>query len=410
MTQATTNATTNASGALHDRPTLSQAGQIGEALSELDTPCLILDLAAFERNLDRLMASVANTNIAVRPHAKSHKCPKIAKRQVSNGAVGICCQKVSEAQVFADEGILDILLSNEIVGPKKIAATLSLARQLQAAGGRLTVCVDHPQAAADLNHAAQAAGLQLRVLVELDVGQHRCGVADPRAAVALIEQVHRSTGLQFAGLQAYHGSAQHTRALTDRQQAIAQACHLIQRIQKDAAALGIDCSHVTGAGTGSYLLEARSGVYTEIQPGSYALMDVDYGRNDWGQSDMPVFENSLFIHTTVMSRPDGQRAVVDAGLKSMSVDSGLPTVYNRPDLVYQKASDEHGIVALAATPIGQTDAPDGLHDAKLPSLGQTLQLIPGHCDPTVNLYDVLHVVEQDRLVDLWPISARGRLF
>ena len=162
-----TQATTNASGALLDRLALSQAGQIGEALSELDTPCLILDLAAFERNLDRLMASVADTNIAVRPHAKSHKCPQIAKRQIAKGAVGICCQKISEAQAFADEGILDILLSNEIVGPKKIAATLSLARQLQAAGGRLTVCVDHPQAAADLNHAAQAAGLQLFFVANL---------------------------------------------------------------------------------------------------------------------------------------------------------------------------------------------------------------------------------------------------
>jgi D-serine deaminase-like pyridoxal phosphate-dependent protein len=395
----------------HDTPTVgSAAGQIGEALSELDTPCLILDLAAFERNLDRLMASLAGLNVAVRPHAKSHKCPEIAKRQIAKGAVGICCQKISEAQAFADEGVLDILLSNEIVGPKKIAATLSLTQQLQAVGGQLTVCVDHSQAAADLNHAAQAAGLTIPVLVELDVGQRRCGVADPRAAVALIEQVHRSSGLRFVGLQAYHGSAQHTRSQTDRMSAIDQACHLIRRIQKDASALGIDCSYVTGAGTGSYLIEARSGVYSEIQPGSYALMDVDYGRNDWGQSDMPVFENSLFIHTAVMSRPDAQRAVVDAGLKSMSVDSGLPTIFERTDLNYQKASDEHGVVVRSHTPSEQTDALGALRDAKLPSLGQTVQLIPGHCDPTVNLYDVLHVVDQGRLVDLWPISARGRLF
>jgi D-serine deaminase-like pyridoxal phosphate-dependent protein len=389
-------------------PNPQQAGAIGEPLSALDTPCLVLDLAAFERNLDRLMQSVADSKVAVRPHAKSHKCPEIAKRQIARGAVGICCQKISEAQAFADAGIHDILLSNELVGSKKIAAALSLARQLQSQSGQLAICVDHPQAAADLNHAAQAAGLRIPVLVELDVGQHRCGVADPRAAVALIEQVHRSSGLQFKGLQAYHGSAQHTRSQADRQQAIDQACHLITRVQKDAAALGIDCSYVTGAGTGSYLLEAGSGVYTEIQPGSYALMDVDYGRNDWGQSNMPVFESSLFIHTAVMSRPDN-RAVVDAGLKSMSVDSGLPTVFGHPEWLYQKASDEHGVVVLS----NHSDSPSD--QAKptarvLPALGQTLLLVPGHCDPTVNLYDVLHVVDQGVLADIWPISARGRLF
>jgi D-serine deaminase-like pyridoxal phosphate-dependent protein len=386
-----------------------QAGRIGEPLAALDTPCLVLDLAAFERNLDRLMQSVADSKVALRPHAKSHKCPEIAKRQIAKGAVGICCQKISEAQAFADAGIHDILLSNELVGSKKISAALSLARQLQSESGQLSICVDHPQAAADLNHAAQAAGLRMPVLVELDVGQHRCGVADPRAAVALIEQVHRSSSLQFKGLQAYHGSAQHTRNQADRQQAIDQACHLIRRIQKDAAVLGIDCSHVTGAGTGSYLLEAQSGVYTEIQPGSYALMDVDYGRNDWGQSDMPVFDNSLFIHTAVMSRPDANRAIVDAGLKSMSVDSGLPMVFGRSEWLYQKASDEHGVVVLS----NHSDNPSG--QAKptahaLPALGQTLLLVPGHCDPTVNLYDVLHVVDQGVLVDIWPVSARGLLF
>jgi len=387
-----------------------QAGGIGEPLSALDTPCLVLDLAAFERNLDRLMQSVADTKVAVRPHAKSHKCPEIAKQQIARGAVGICCQKISEAQAFADAGINDILLSNELVGSKKIAAALSLARQLQARSGQLTICVDHPQAAADLNHAAQAAGMRIPVLIELDVGQHRCGVADPRAAVALIDQVHRSSGLQFKGLQAYHGSAQHTRSQADRQAAIDQACHLITRVQKDAAALGIDCATVTGAGTGSYLLEARSGVYTEIQPGSYALMDVDYGRNDWGLSDMPVFENSLFIHTSVMSRPD-DRALVDAGLKSMSVDSGLPVVFGRPELVYQKASDEHGVI-VASTQTGQPGQPGQPNElvGRLPALGQTVLLVPGHCDPTVNLYDVLHVMDQGALVDVWPISARGLLF
>jgi D-serine deaminase-like pyridoxal phosphate-dependent protein len=233
-------------------------------------------------------------------------------------------------------------------------------------------------------------------------------VADPRAAVALIDQVHRSSGLQFKGLQAYHGSAQHTRSQADRQAAIDQACHLITRVQRDAAALGIDCATVTGAGTGSYLLEARSGVYTEIQPGSYALMDVDYGRNDWGQSDMPVFENSLFIHTSVMSRPD-DRAVVDAGLKSMSVDSGLPVVFGRPELVYQKASDEHGVVVLSNN-LDHRSGPAKSTAHALPALGQTLLLVPGHCDPTVNLYDVLHVMDQGVLIDVWPISARGLLF
>jgi D-serine deaminase-like pyridoxal phosphate-dependent protein len=367
--------------------TFRPAADIGMSLEEVDTPCLLLDLDAFERNLDRLDESLRGRSVCVRPHAKSHKCPEIALRQIARGAVGVCCQKVSEAEALVAGGVKDVLIANEVVGAPKLARLAALAK-----GAHMTVCVDDAGNVAALDAAARSAGVRLDVLVEINVGANRCGIAPGEPAAALARAIADSPNLLFAGLQAYQGSAQHIRKVEDRREAIRLAVERVKATQAALAKTGLACERVTGAGTGSYLFEAASEVYTELQVGSYIFMDADYARNEWTESGIPRFEHSLYVWTTVMSRPFPDMAVVDAGLKASSVDSGMPRVAEWPGVEYVRASDEHGVLKL-----------DGV-DLKL---GQKLKLIPGHCDPTVNLYDWFVCVRGGRVEALWPITGRG---
>ena len=353
--------------------------EIGQKLGEVDTPALILDLDAFERNLTTLQRSVGG-RVRVRTHAKTHKCPEIAKRQIAAGAVGVCCQKVSEAEAMVDGGIADVLVSNEVVGAHKLERLAALSRR-----AKLGVCVDNAA------NVAQLKG-DLDVYVEIDVGMQRCGVAPGEPAVALAGQIIKS-GLRFAGLQAYHGRAQHMRSMEERHAAIETAAQHVQHTKRLLAQAGIECPIVTGAGSGTYMLEVEAGAWNEIQPGSYAFMDADYAKNEWA-APLPRFEHALFVYATVMSRPRAGRAVVDAGLKASSVDSGLPSVWQRPTLAYVRASDEHGV----------------LEGDPLPALGEKLLLVPGHCDPTINLYDWYVGVRRGVVEALWPITARGAAY
>ncbi len=366
-----------------------KAAQPGDPVSAIDTPALVLDLDAFERNLQRMAKALAGSTVRLRPHAKSHKCPEIARRQVALGAVGVCCQKVSEAAVFVAAGIQDVLVTNEVMGDAKIRHLLELARQ-----ARIGVLVDHPQQIQALALAAQAQSVKLDVYVEVNVGANRCGVAPGDAAAPLARQIAASAPLRFAGLQCYHGSAQHLRSPQARADAVRSAVDAARRTVKAIEACGIAVERVTGAGTGTFMHERDSGVFNELQAGSYVFMDRDYGDNQRGEGEI-AFEHALFVRTTVMSRPGADRAVVDAGLKASSVDSGMPTVWQRPDLVYAKAADEHGTLAT-------------VNEAAL-ALGDRLLLVPGHCDPTVNLYDELVCIRGDRVEAIWPITARGAL-
>jgi len=364
--------------------------EIGMTLSEVDTPALILDLGAFERNLDRMDASLAGKKIKIRPHAKSHKCPEIAHAQMRRGAVGACCQKVSEAEAMVDGGVPDVLIANEVVGAAKLKRLIALAKR-----ARIAVCADDAGNVSALDEAARAAGVKLDVLVEVNVGANRCGVEPGAPAVKIAQAIAGSKNLRFAGLQAYQGAAQHLRKVEERRAAIENACASVKLTTDLLAKAGIACEKVTGAGTGTYLFEAVSGVYHELQAGSYIFMDVDYAKNDWTESGIPRFEHSLFVWTTVMSKPSATHAVVDAGLKASSVDSGMPRVAEVEGAEYVKISDEHGVLKLDSR-------------ARL-VLGDKLKLIPGHCDPTVNLYDHYVCVRDGRVEALWPIAARGAL-
>jgi D-serine deaminase-like pyridoxal phosphate-dependent protein len=381
---------------------------IGMPLADVDTPALLVELDAFEANLRLMQQATANLPVQVRSHAKTHKCPAIALAQIAHGAVGVCCQKVSEAEAMVDGGVEDVLISNEVVGAPKLQRVAALAHR-----AKLSICVDAAEqvtalAAAMRDEAAKhTASAALDVLVEIDVGAKRCGVPPGDAAVQLARLINDSPHLRFAGLQAYHGSAQHIRGLDERRAAIVAAANLADLTRNQLADAGIPCHKITGGGTGTFLFEAASDVYSELQPGSYIFMDGDYAANQWakkGEEGPPRFQHSLFVWTTVMSRTAGVRAVVDAGLKALSIDSGMPIVVaetdetngktaTHPQALYTRVSDEHGVIELRGAP----DYP----------LGHKLKLIPGHCDPTVNMHDHYIGVRNGRVEAIWPITARG---
>jgi D-serine deaminase-like pyridoxal phosphate-dependent protein len=364
--------------------------EVGMPLEEVDTPALLLELDAFEHNLRIMADAVAGTSVRLRPHAKTHKCPTVAMRQIALGAVGMCCQKVSEAEAMVYGGVNDVFISNEVVGVRKWERVAALATQ-----ATVSVCVDDAVQVAGLSAAARHFGVTLDVLVELNVGADRCGVEPGDPVLRLAEAVGSAEGMRFGGLQAYHGSAQHKRTPAERREAIQQALARIAETRQALDQHGIACERITGAGTGTFRLELASGVYTELQAGSYAFMDADYGRNlDEQGRPMQEFRNSLLVYATVMSRPLPERAVLDAGLKALSVDSGMPLVAGREDVEYTRASDEHGKLLL--------------HDPARPlAVGDKLRLIPGHCDPTINLYDWYVCIRSGKVEALWPITARG---
>ena len=330
-----------------------------------------------------------------RAHGKMHKSVDVLKLQQSMGhAVGVCCQKVSEAEVFVRGGIKDVLVSNQVRDPAKIDR---LAR-MPKLGARILVCVDDPENVADLSAAAQKHGTEIEALVEIDCGAGRCGVTTSQDVVNIAKLIDAAPGLKFGGIQAYQGAMQHLDLYTDREAKIDIAVEMVADAVTALKSQGLECDIVGGGGTGSYYFEGNSGVYNELQCGSYAFMDADYGRildKDGNRIDDGEWENSLFILTSVMSHAKADKAIVDAGLKAQSVDSGLPTVFGRGDVEYIKCSDEHGVVS---DPNGALKVNEKLH------------LVPGHCDPTCNVHDWYVGVRGNKVETLWPVSARGKAY
>ena len=366
---------------------------LGDRLQDVDTPALIIDLDRFEANLERLRETALGYNIRVRPHAKSHKCPEIAKRQIAAGGVGICVQKLGEAEVFLASGIDNVLITNEVVGERKLHRLAQLAWRYPDA--RLGVCVDDLGVTKRLGTLCVAQEARLDVYVELDVGQNRCGVTTPAEVVELARAIVACPRFTFMGLHAYAGGAQHRRGVPERRAAIEAAARKANEARAALRAADLPCETITGGGTGTFIYEAASQVYSEIQPGSYALMDTDYLRNELDPS-APRFECALFVLASVMSL-HGNRATLDAGLKAYSTDSGLPTLTFAGWRVLNNPSDEHTVLHQTSdeTPI---------------KLGDKALLIPSHCDPTVNLHDWIVAVRKGRVEAVWPIEARGAVF
>jgi D-serine deaminase-like pyridoxal phosphate-dependent protein len=362
------------------------SGLVGKSVHDIDTPALVIDLDAMKRNLGRMAAFAKKHGIRWRPHAKLHKSVQLAKMQVKAGAVGVCVQKTAEAEIMVAGGVHNVYLSNQVIAPSKLARVAALTQAVAPHGGQLAIAVDSIEGIVRLAQAmAQARtrpglpGLAtvIDVFVEIDVGQGRCGV-QPGQAVTLALEISKHPALRFAGMQAYHGKAQHLRSVGERRQAIASAVQAVLAARQQIEAQGMAPGLVTGAGTGTFALETASGVYGELQTGSFLFMDADYAHNE-RDPVQPHFEHALFVKAQVISA-QASHAVCDAGHKSLAIDSGMPQVHSlggAGGLDYFNGGDEHGILRPAA---------DGKH---LPELGQPVWLIPGHCDPTVNLHDAM---------------------
>ena len=363
--------------------------------AEIQTPCLVLDLDALERNITKMGDYAKAHGMRHRVHGKMHKSVDVAKLQVElGGACGVCCQKVSEAEVFARGGIKDVLVSNQVRDPAKIDR---LAR-MPKLGSRTICCVDDLANVTDLSAAAQRHGTQIECLVEIDCGAGRCGVTTTPAVVEIAKAIDAAPGLRFAGIQAYQGAMQHLDSYEDRKAKIAVAVAQVKEAVDALKAEGLDCDIVGGGGTGSYYFESTSGVYNELQCGSYAFMDADYGRildANGNRIDQGEWENALFILTSVMSHAKDDKAIVDAGLKAQSVDSGLPVIFGRTDVKYVKCSDEHGVV---------------MDEGGVLKVNDKLKLVPGHCDPTCNVHDWYVGLRDGKVESVWPVSARGKAY
>ncbi|MDX1742700.1 MAG: DSD1 family PLP-dependent enzyme [Ruegeria sp.] len=363
--------------------------------ADIQTPSLILDLDALERNIKKMGDYAKAHGMRHRVHGKMHKSVDVAKLQEKiGGAVGVCCQKVSEAEVFVRGGIKDVLVSNQVRDPAKIDRLASLPKL----GSRIIVCVDDPDNVADLSGAAVDHGTQLEVLVEIDCGAGRCGVTTTPEVIEIAKAVEAAENLKFTGIQAYQGAMQHLDSYEARKEKLDTAIAMVKDAVEGLKAEGIECELVSGGGTGSYYFESNSGVYNELQCGSYAFMDADYGRildKDGNRIDQGEWENAFFILTSVMSHAKADKAIVDAGLKAQSVDSGLPVVFGRDDVEYIKCSDEHGVVM----------DPNGVL-----KVNDKLKLVPGHCDPTANVHDWYVGVRNGKVECVWPVSARGRAY
>ncbi len=322
-----------------------------------------------------------------------HKSVDVALLQHRiGGATGICCQKVSEAEAFARGGIRDILVSNEVRDPVKIDRLAQLPRL----GARIGICVDDATSVAELSAAAQRHGTSLDVYVEIDCGGGRCGVSPGPEVAAIARAITTASGLRFSGLQAYQGRMQHILDFDARKAEFDAALAAVRTALGHLSAASIPCPAVTGGGTGSFELEGASGIWTELQCGSYAFMDAHYLQVVDGEGRAGgLFAPALFVLASIMSKTRPGRAVCDAGLKVLAVDSGLPAVHDASDVTYAGASDEHGLIA---------DPGDRL------AIRDRVKLVPGHCDPTVNLHDWYVGLRGGRVECVWPVSARGKVW
>ncbi|MEX2157937.1 MAG: DSD1 family PLP-dependent enzyme [Dehalococcoidia bacterium] len=351
---------------------------------DIPTPALVVDVAAMERNIRTMADFFATGNTKLRPHFKAHKTPAIARRQLAAGScTGLTVATVGEAELCADEAICDdILIANQVLGPGKAERVARLAQRIT-----IKVAIDSDATLDDIARAAQAEGGEVGVVVDINVGMPRCGIEHGEPALRLAKRAADMSGVRFAGLMGYEG---HVVGLPERSEREPRARKAMERLTETLALVrsaGLPCDLVSAGGTGTYDITGRIEGITEIQAGSYVLMDTAYAK-----LGLP-FEQALSLHTTVLSRPRAEQCATDGGLKASSVDHGNPDVKGIEGASVLFLSDEHATITL---PADSAVAP-----------GDRLELWPSHVDPTINQHDVLFAVEGDDVVDIWPVTARG---
>jgi D-serine deaminase-like pyridoxal phosphate-dependent protein len=359
----------------------------------IPTPALIVDLEALEANLQKMAEYAKQAKVGLRPHAKTHKCPEIAKRQIAAGAIGICCATVPEMVALARAGIPGLLLTSPVLDPGKLLTVAALA----GGGNKVMLSIGHVRQAELLAEAAEAAKVELDVLVDLDVGDKRTGCLPGEPAVELARQIARFQRLHVRGVQAYAGHASHTVGFEARQRVSREAMGQAAETKALLNKAGFDAQILSGGSTGTYNIDSAVEGVTELQAGSYVFMDVDYRRigGQDGNATYSDFQPSLTILATVVSTNHAGRVTIDAGTKAIdTTTANLPQPKDWPGLTYSTAGDEFG----ALTP----SEPGG----KLPALGERLEFIVPHCDPSVNLYDRLHACRGETVEEIWPVTAR----
>ncbi|MCO5074008.1 MAG: DSD1 family PLP-dependent enzyme [Rhizobiaceae bacterium] len=371
----------------------SQHKNISGSRGRLETPALVLDADAFEANATRLAALAQARGIGLRPHAKSHKCAAIARRQLDLGAYGIACAKPGELLALFEAGIERLMLTAPLFHPAKIDRLADAA----ANGADLLVVIDRPDLVAAYGSAARRAGATIKVLLDCDTGLGRTGVDTGEAAIALARAVVGEEGLSYGGLQAYAGHVQHIHDFAERRWANDVANGRLARIIDALTVEGLSPAIVSGGGTGSHLLDLNAGLLTELQVGSYIFMDEGYQPVDFDSTGDAVFQTSLFVAVTVVAHSAAGAAITDAGSKSFAVDGPQPRAF--------LDGKEIGRIVWVGDEFGRLIPNDGV---AVPPAGTLLECTVPHCDPTLNLHDYVHVVRGDVLEDLWPIEARGR--
>lgn len=360
--------------------------------AKLQTPALVVDLDLLEANIAHMAAHAKAQDIALRPHAKTHKCVEISKRQIAAGARGICVAKPGEAEAQADGGIDAILVTSPVVTDAGIARLIALNARVK---DLMAVC-DNADVASRLAAAAEASGKKLKIMVDIDPGLGRTGILPGDAAVALIEQVAKAPGLEYAGLQCYAGQVQHIESANERRSASLAALGELKTLRDTLAGRDLAPEILSGGGTGTFDIDPDARVLTELQVGSYVFMDRQY--NDvWDKSAAPrPFATSLFVQTTVISANRDGLATTDAGFKSFATDAEAPKIASGAPVGanYFFFGDEQGGIFYAGEPKFRP--------------GDVVSCIVPHCDPTVNLYDCIHAVRGDTLEAIWAIEGRGR--
>jgi 3-hydroxy-D-aspartate aldolase len=359
--------------------------------ADLPTPALILELDAFESNVAKMAAFVKAQGRALRPHAKTHKCPQIARLLMEKGAVGACAAKISEAEALAEGGVSGLLITSAMVGRHRMERALRLASRRP----ETIFCVDDAQNATDMDAAARQAKLRLNVAIDLLVSR-RTGITPGEPALVLAQHISKLRNLRLAGLQAYAGHASHTNGFENRRRVSHEAMQQAVSTRRLLEQSGIDCPLVTGGSTGTYNIDTYMDGVDELQPGSYMFMDTDYNRIG-GQSGSHYddFANALFVITTVISKPSTQSAIVDGGFKAFASDrSFTPLMRGITGVPYSWAGDEHGSLNLSQA-------------SREVKLGDRLEFIVPHCDPTVNLYDRIFALRGDQVEAVWRVAARG---
>ncbi len=365
--------------------------QLGDSLDALDTPAMIIDLPLMEMNIAKLMRAFRERSVHIRPHLKTVKCPELAQLLLAAGAIGGCVAKVSEAEVMASAGIEDLLITSEIVGKPKLTRLVALVREHP----KVKVVVDSSIGVQALNQVMQDAELHVNVLLDVNVGQNRCGVTPGEEAIALAQHIGEMHSIHLIGVQGYEGHLQHIHDLSEREQRCRLSMQLLTTTACQLREIGFPIEIVTTGGTGTAEICASCEGVTDVQPGSFIFMDTDY-RNALG----PVYANALTILSTVISRPTSERAVVDAGLKSLSIDSDMPEPQGLPGVTYRPGGDEHGILTWLESP----QFPGG----KL-EVGERIAFIPSHIDTTINLHDTYYAHRNGKLEAIWSVATRGKV-